>query len=401
MILIDWSGSTLPVKRALPVLFAVMFFVMVGFGIIIPILPFYAEQLGASPTELGFLMAIYSVMQLVFAPMWGRISDRIGRKPVILIGIFGLAISFFLMAIASQLWMLFAARIIGGFLSAANMPTVMAYVADITSEEDRGKGMGIIGASVGLGFILGPAIGGIFSKISLSFPFFIAGLSSLFTFLLVLFVLKESLSPEQRGLATQKRVSIFEQLKGHVAILYFLQLFVSISMAGLEATFAYFVAAKLGMGAVELGYLFMIMGLAGAIVQGGLVGVLTRKFGEGFVIQLGVIVSAIGFGLILLIDSFITAAIFLTIFGVGNGVIRPSISALLTKIAGGNYGSATGLLSSFDSLGRVLGPPLGGFLFSLAITFPYIAGILLSLIAFVLFRYYAVHARKALSKQSL
>src|SRR5690606_19112722 len=161
----------LETKKALPILFAVMFFVMVGFGIIIPVLPFYAETMGASPAELGFLMAVYSLMQLLFAPMWGRISDRIGRKPVILTGIFGLAISFFLMALSTQLWMLFAARIIGGFLSSANMPTVMAYVADITTDEDRGKGMGIIGASVGLGFILGPAIGGIFSKSSLSLPF--------------------------------------------------------------------------------------------------------------------------------------------------------------------------------------------------------------------------------------
>src|SRR5690606_28265978 len=112
----------------------------------------------ASPAELGLLMAVYSLTQLLFAPMWGRVAERIGRKPVMMIGIFGLAISFFMMALSSELWMLFAARIIGGFLSSANMPTVMAYVADVTSEEDRGKGMGIIGASIGLGFILGPAI---------------------------------------------------------------------------------------------------------------------------------------------------------------------------------------------------------------------------------------------------
>ena len=131
----------------------IMFLVMVGFGIIIPVLPFYAEELGASPTELGLLMAVYSLMQFFFAPMWGRISDRYGRKPVILIGIFGLSVSFFLMALSTTVWMLFVARIVGGVLSAANMPTVMAYVADITSEEDRGKGMGIIGAATGLGFI--------------------------------------------------------------------------------------------------------------------------------------------------------------------------------------------------------------------------------------------------------
>lgn len=389
-------------KKALPILFAVMFFVMVGFGIIIPVLPFYAEDMGASPLQLGLLMAVYSFMQLIFAPMWGRISDRIGRKPVMMIGIFGLSLSFFLMALSTQLWMLFAARIIGGFLSSANMPTVMAYVADVTSEEDRGKGMGIIGASIGLGFILGPAIGGIFSENSLNAPFYIAAISSLLTFLLVTFVLKESLSPEQRGLSQhEKRTSIWQNLKGPTSILYFLQLFISLSLSGLEATFAYFAAQRAGLSTVELGYIFMIMGLAGAIVQGGLVGRFTKKYGEGFVIQGGIIVSALGFGLILLVDSFTTAAIFLTIFGIGNGVIRPSVSSLLTKVSTSGHGSTTGLLSSFDSLGRIIGPPLGGALYSLSIGLPYISGIILSIVAFILYRVYISGKAKELSSPSL
>lgn len=374
---------------------------MVGFGIIIPVLPFYAETMGASPAELGFLMAVYSLMQLLFAPMWGRISDRIGRKPVILTGIFGLAISFFLMALSTQLWMLFAARIIGGFLSSANMPTVMAYVADITTDEDRGKGMGIIGASVGLGFILGPAIGGIFSKSSLSLPFFVAGISSFVTFLLVLFLLKESLQPEELGERQRVNISVFKQLTNANGILYFLQFFISMSLAGLEATFAYFVARKIGMGTVELGYLFMIMGFAGALVQGGLVGVLTKKLGEGFVIQIGIIVSAIGFGLILLIQDFLTAAIFLSIFGIGNGVIRPSVSALLTKTSSTGHGSTTGLLSSMDSLGRIIGPPLGGWLFAFSMGLPYIAGIIFSIFAYMLFKFYQINQYRKMQSESM
>lgn len=388
-------------KTALSILFLVMFFVMVGFGIIIPVLPFYAENLGASPAELGWLMAVYSLMQLLFAPMWGRISDRIGRKPVILTGIFGLAISFFLMAISTKLWMLFAARIIGGFLSAANMPTVMAYVADITSEEDRGKGMGIIGAAVGLGFILGPAIGGIFSERSLSFPFFIAGLSSFLTFLFVLFLLKESLPPEQLGQLRQEKVSVFKQLNHANGILYFLQFFISLSLAGLEATFAYYVARKIGLGTVELGYIFMIMGLAGAIVQGGFVGVMTKKLGEPFVIQLGIITSAIGFGLILFINDFLTATIFLSIFGIGNGVIRPSVSSLLTKTSPYGYGSTTGLLSSMDSLGRIAGPPLGGWLFTYSIGLPYISGIVISIVAFMLFKIYQIIQHRKMESDTM
>lgn len=380
----------LDTKKALPILFAVMFFVYVGFGIIIPVIPFYAENLGASPTELGLLMAVYSLMQFLFAPMWGRISDRVGRKPVIMIGIFGLAVSFFLMALSTALWMLFAARIVGGFLSAATMPTVMAYAADITSEEDRGKGMGVIGASIGLGFIFGPAIGGIFSKTDLQMPFYIAGFSSFLTFLLVLFILKESLSKEARHPSGRKRPSLLNAINGPEAVLFFISLFITLSLSGLEATFAYFAAEKAGLGTTELGYIFMIMGLAGAIVQGGLVGKLTKRFGEGFVIQIGIVVSALGFFLILFTKDFLTAAIYLTIFGVGNGVIRPAVSALLTKRAKNGHGSVTGLLSSFDSLGRILGPILGGLLYSIGSGLPYISGIFLSAIAFILYRAYSV-----------
>jgi DHA1 family multidrug resistance protein-like MFS transporter len=371
-------------KTALPILFVVMFLVMVGFGIIIPVLPFYAEQIGASPTQLGFLMAVYSFMQLIFAPMWGRLSDRIGRKPVMMIGIIGLALSFFIQAISTELWMLFAARILGGLLSSANMPTAMAYVADITTEENRSKGMGIIGAAVGLGFVFGPAIGGIFSKINLSMPFYIASGSSFITLILVFLLLKES---SQKN-SSENRTSIWKAFNGTVSSLFFVQLLISLSLSGLEATFAYFAAKRAGLESTQLGYIFMIMGFAGAIVQGGLVGRLTKKYGENAVIQGGIVASAIGFGLILLVHNFPTAALYLTIFGIGNGVIRPSVSSLLTKTSTAGHGSATGLLSSFDSLGRIIGPPLGGWLFSVAIGLPYISGAVLSIAAFLLFQVY-------------
>jgi MFS transporter, DHA1 family, multidrug resistance protein len=368
-----------------------MFLVMVGFGIIIPVLPFYAEQIGASPTQLGLLMAVYSFMQLLFAPIWGRLSDRIGRKPVMMIGITGLALSFLIQAVSTELWMLFVARIIGGLLSSANMPTAMAYVADITTEENRGKGMGIIGAAVGLGFVFGPAIGGIFSKISLSMPFYLASGSSFITLILVFMLLKES--SHKKDASVVGRQSIWRAFNSAVSILFFVQLLISLSLSGLEATFAYFAAKRAGMDSTQLGYVFMIMGLAGAIVQGGLVGRLTKKYGERAVIQVGILVSAIGFGLILLVHSFTTAAIYLTLFGIGNGVIRPSVSSLLTKTSTAGHGSATGLLSSFDSLGRIIGPPLGGWLFSLAIGLPYISGATISVVAFILFQIYRPQAK--------
>ncbi|MCL6573277.1 MAG: MFS transporter [Bacillus sp. (in: Bacteria)] len=370
-------------KSALPILFVVMFLVMVGFGIIIPVLPFYAEEIGANPTELGLLMAVYSLMQLIFAPIWGRVSDRIGRKPVMMIGIAGLTLSFLIQALSTQLWMLFVARIIGGILSSANMPTAMAYVADITTEENRGKGMGIIGAATGLGFVFGPAIGGIFSKFSLSMPFYLASASSFITLILVFLFLKES--AQKKNASTEKKQSFWKEFRGTVSILFYVQLLISLSLSGLEATFAYFAAKKAGMDSIQLGYVFMIMGFASAIVQGGLVCRLTKKYGESAVIQGGIVVSTIGFGLILLVNNFTTAAIFLTIFGIGNGVIRPSVSSLLTKTSTSGHGSSTGLLSSFDSLGRIIGPPLGGWLFSMAIGLPYISGALISIAALILF----------------
>lgn len=373
-------------RRYLPLLFVVMFFVMVGFGIIIPVLPFFAENIGATPTELGWLMAVYSFMQFLFAPMWGNLSDRYGRKPMILIGISGLALSFFLFAMATKLWMLFAARIIGGFLSAATMPTAMAYVADVTTEENRGKGMGMIGAAVGLGFIFGPAIGGIFSATSLTVPFWIAGCLSLLTAVFVFFFLQESLPKEKRSIGQAKRPSLSSALQGPLARLYMLQLIVTFSLAGLEATFAYFAAKRAGLTSKELGYIFMIMGLAGAIVQGGLLGKLIASFGERTVIRGGLFLSALGFFLILFINHFWTAALYLTIFGIGNGVIRPCVSSLLTKYTTGGQGSATGVLSSFDSLGRIGGPAIAGWLFTLKPSLPYVTGILLTFVSFALFQ---------------
>ncbi|MBB5322999.1 multidrug resistance protein [Anoxybacillus tepidamans] len=368
-------------KTYLSLLFAVMFFVMCGFGIIIPVLPFFAEKVGATPTELGLLMAIYSLMQLLFAPIWGRISDRYGRKPILFIGIIGLSLSFFLFAIAKTLPMLFVARIVGGVLSSATMPTAMAYVADVTTPEERGKGMGAIGAAIGLGFIFGPAIGGIFSKTNLHTPFLIAGFLSLATSLLVLLFLKESLAKEERMLGTNERPSLWQILKGPIVFLYILQWFISFSLSGLEATFAYYAAKRAGLHSAELGYIFMIMGLASAFIQGGLIGKLIRSFGEGKVIQGGIVVSAIGFALILLVHNFWTAALYLSIFGVGNGVIRPCLSSLITKQTVGGQGSATGFLSSFDSLGRIIGPPVAGWLFTITIDLPYIFGIILSVFA--------------------
>jgi len=203
--------------------------------------------------------------------------------------------------------------------------------------------------------------------------------------ILVAIVLKESLHYSSANRRVEKRKqSLMDVVRGPFAMLYFLQFFITLSLAGLEATFAYFAAVRAGLDAVQLGYIFMIMGLASAAVQGNM-GKLTKKFGEQQIIQAGIIISAFGFALILFTQNFLTAAIFLAIFGVGNGVIRPSVSSLLTKKSKTGYGSTTGYLSSFDSLGRIIGPVLGGLLYAMAIDLPYISGIIISLIALAVF----------------
>lgn len=383
-------------KKVLPVLFLVVFLVMVGFGIIIPVLPFLAENVGATPTQLGWLMSIYSILQLIFAPIWGKISDKIGRKPVMAIGIFGLAFSFVVMGLSDSLLWLFIARVIGGVLSSANIPTAMAYVADITTPVERSKGMGIIGAATGMGFVFGPAIGGMFSSNNIHLPFFVAAGCSFFTAILVLIVLKESLTKEQRRIEADKPTrSFFAELKTPATWLFILQMIVSLSMAGLEAMYAYYMNDKLGYSSVQLGYIFMVMGVGSAIVQGGLVGRMSKKIGEGKVIQLGIVISAIGFILVLFSSNFITAAIYLTVFGMGNSCIRPAMNSLVTRTATSNFGSMTGLLSSFDSLGRIVGPVFGGWLFEVSVGLPFIVGAILTLCTLVLYPIFIAHMKKS------
>jgi MFS transporter, DHA1 family, multidrug resistance protein len=293
--------------------------------------------------------------------------------------------------------MLFIARIIGGMLSAATIPTAMAYVADVTTPQERGKAMGAIGAATGLGFIFGPAIGGIFSKINLHIPFFISGTLSAVTACLVLLFLKESLTKEKQPATLKTKEPIWHILKGPLLFLYLLQWLITFSLAGLEATFAYYAAKRAELYSSQLGYIFMIMGLASAIVQGGLIGKLIQKFGEGRVIQGGIVVSAVGFALILFVHNFLTAAVFLSIFGIGNGVIRPCVSSLVTKHISSGQGRATGLLSSFDSLGRIIGPPIAGQMFTAMIELPYLAGIVLSCFALILYHVFAKQSQQVSS----
>ena len=370
-------------KSKLLLLFLTLFFVMLGFGIIIPNLAYYAKEIGATTTEIAILMSIYSGMQLLFAPIWGRLSDKHGRKPAILFGLLGNAAALIGFGLAKDYVWLFIARSAAGVASAAVLPSVMAYVADITTSEERGRGMGLMGAAMGLGFILGPAIGGIMG--SHNMPFFVAGGLSLLTFLFALVLLPESL---QKGLTDGKLEDrhewispreIFRQttLKSPLTPLFLVAFFSTFSFAGLEMTFPLFIEDNWDYGEREMGWMFMVMGAIVVPLQGGLLGRLINTFGERRIILIGLLLNALGMLLLLKAYSFVTLTIYLTITGIGNQLIRPTNTSWISKQTQIGQGAAIGIMDAFLSLGRILGPLLGGWLYAKnASPYAVLAGIL-------------------------
>ncbi len=356
---------------------------MLGFGIIIPNLAYYAKDIGATTTEIAILMSIYSGMQLLFAPIWGRLSDKYGRKPAILLGLLGNAAALIGFGLAKDYVWLFTARSAAGIASAAVLPSVMAYVADITTAEERGRGMGLMGAAMGLGFILGPAIGGIMG--SHNMPFFVAGGLSLLTFLFALILLPESL---QKGLTSEtledrhEWVSpreIFRQttLKSPLTPLFLVAFFSTFSFSGLEMTFPLFIEDRWDYGEREMGWMFMVMGAIVVPLQGGVLGTLINKFGERRIVLAGMLLNALGMALLLTAYSFASLTLYLTITGIGNQLIRPTNTSWISKQTQIGQGAAIGIMDAFLSLGRILGPLLGGWLYAKE-AYPYIvlAGIL-------------------------
>ncbi|MDD2421520.1 MAG: MFS transporter [Heliobacteriaceae bacterium] len=363
---------------ATTVLFFTLFLVMVGFGIIIPLLPFLVLHFQGGSLALGFLMAVYSLMQFFVSPFWGRLSDRIGRRPVLLIGLSGYGITFILFGLATELWMLFIIRILSGIVSSATLPTAMAYIADNTAPDDRAKSMGMMGAAMGLGMICGPAIGGWLGHYSFSLPFFVAGGLGLFTLPFAFFFLPESLSQ-----AKQPSRTIVPKLNlaliGHPQFpLFAVAFFGSVAMAGFESTFAIFAADRVNLGPKEMGLAFALFGVLGVVVQAGLIGRLVRQFGDVKLIMAGLAVYTVGFLLLIAAPEMISLVGFATFFCLGGFLLRPCLSTLVTKTAGDRQGASVGIMQSFDSLGRVIGPILGGTIYALNINLPYLFGAVLS-----------------------
>ena len=369
--------------KRLTVLFATMFMVGIGFSIIMLVIPYYAESMGANALQLGLLIALFPFCQFIFAPIWGAYSDRVGRRPLILIGLLGYAITFLLFAFATKLWMLYLIRMTGAILACATMPTAMAYIGDSTSLEKRGSAMGLIGAAMGMGMVFGPAIGGILSGISLAFPFIFAGLLALVNSVSVYFLLPESLPVEKRIIRKIERASLLEGLKTPLAVLFLCICLSSIGESIHQGTFALFAEQKISFTARDIGWAFTAAGIAMALVQGLLVGKLINRFGEEKTAAAGIAVMGMSFGLFLFTYNIPSSIIFMTVYSAGSALIRPSISSAVSKRTLTGQGSAMGILNGYDSLGRSIGPALGGFMLDLGLYLAYYTAIIACLLSFL------------------
>ncbi len=349
-------------KSALTILFLTMFLVMLSLGVILPHLAYYAEELGASATQIGFLISIYSAMKLIFAPMWGRLSDQYGRRPAILIGLVGNAGALVLFGAVRSLPWLFIARGLSGVFSAAILPTVMAYVADVTTEENRGKGMGLMGAAMGLGFIAGPGIGGIIGNHSL--PFFLAGGLSLATFCFALTLLPESLKLTELPDTQEAIISPWSAMNHPLTPLFLVAFFSAFIFAGLETILPLSIKDRLNYGSKELGVMLVIMGTFIALLQGSVLGKLINFCGEFKLIIIGLMLNAVGLALLPWPKTLVMLTLYLSIAGIGNQIIRPTNASWISKQTKFGQGATIGVMDAFLSLGRVVGPPFAGKLYT-------------------------------------
>jgi DHA1 family tetracycline resistance protein-like MFS transporter len=365
-------------RSPLIVIFTTVFIDLVGFGIVIPVLPFYAEGtiFNATPRTVGLLFASYSVMQLIFAPILGGLSDKYGRRPVLFLSIIGTGIGFLILGFANSIWMLFAGRILDG-ITGGNISTAQAYIADITTSENRAKGMGLIGAAFGLGFIFGPAIGGILSRWGIYVPFLFAAGLCFANAVLLYFRLPETITPDHpaknragggRGLQYLMK-SLKQPRLAFVLTIYFLFI---VAFSIMTSTFSFYTMFRFGYDAQHTGYLFAYVGIIAVIIQGGLIGRLVKRFGE---LPL-VIVGALCFAISLFAVPFVgpaaggLAALLLGggVFSMGNSLATPALNSLASKSVGAaEQGVVLGVMQSVASLARAVGPLLQAVLINSAI----------------------------------
>jgi DHA1 family tetracycline resistance protein-like MFS transporter len=347
------------VTRPLLIIFLTIFVNLVGFGIIVPLLPFYAETFGASPLVIGLLFAVFSICQLLAAPVLGDWSDRYGRRPVLIFSLLGTVVSFVMLALAHNITMLFLARIIDG-LSGGNISTARAYVADVTEPKDRARAYGLIGAAFGLGFIFGPALSGMLARVSYTAPIWAAAIITAVATVMAWLWLPETVHRTQAGTAMPFR-SMPAMLRrpglGRMLVIDFVYWF---AFAMFQTTFALFTARRFQFDASQTGYLFSVFGIFGAIVQGGFIRPVVHRFGDKPTFIAGLVCSAVGLVGATLTHSVGAFVVALVPLALGIGFGHPTVASLVSRAARDEeQGRVQGAASAVESLGRTVGPVWG------------------------------------------
>lgn len=363
-------------SSAKKIIFLTVFIDLIGFGIYITLSPFIAKQFQASALEIGWLMSIYSIMQFIFSPFWGRLSDQFGRRPILLLSLLGGSLSYMGMAWAQSLTWLFVCRAFAGVF-AANISTAHAYMADITSEKDRASGMGLIGAAFGIGFIVGPTLGSLFGYIGhklgeappfgIYFPGLMAFVITFLNLIWAYFALPETLNLGERTLVAKEplrwwRGSLGSRTMNRLILVF---LIVNLAMPLMEVMLFPFVADRFGWGLMESGIGFGLVGLMMAFTQGFLVRRMIPLWGERKMLMLGLVAMMIAFAMIPFSFSIYFLAVAMTILAVGSGFVRPALLGMVSLLASEkDQGVVMGSSQSAASLGRIIGPVIGGWLYS-------------------------------------
>ncbi len=395
-------------SKPLLIIFFTVFLDLLGFGIIIPILPYFAERFGASPAVITLLMASYSLMQFLFAPVWGRLSDRIGRRPIILMSLAVSTAGYALLAVADTLPLVFAARILAG-IGNANIPTAQAYIADVTRPEERARGMGLVGMAFGLGFVFGPALGGFLGGIAIPLPAVAAAVLTGLDLILAAIMLPEPAARQvsaagQRGVGANVRAFLIAIERPNVGVILALFFLATFAFAQLESTFSLYIEHRFTLeqpafgppppvlpaigdhstqraAARATGAALFVIGVISALIQGGLIGRLTRRFGEVRLVRTGLVLLALGLALFSWPAKIGSLYPVLILIAAGSGLLGPTLQSLLSRNAAADeQGGTLGIGQSLSSLARVLGPILGGNLFEhVGIGAPYwVAAILMA-----------------------
>lgn len=373
-------------KRTLTLLFFLLVVAMLGFGIVIPLLPFLVETFGGGGMSMGLLMTIFSLMQFLFSSFWGALSDRYGRKPILILGATGNAITMFGFGFASSLGWLYLFRALGGLFSSAVLPVSMAFIADTTDEQERGAGMGLSGAAFGTGMVIGPGLGGLLGGYSIQAPFFLAGALSLLSGLLIWLLLPESLPPERRRSTPVRGPqfrAMFQALSSPIGFLLILAFLHNFALTNFEGIFAYYTEQRYHYPPQTVGMIMMTVGLSSAFVQGVLTGPATRRWGDVRVIKGSLFASIFGFSLMLLARTLPEVILTSSLFIFTNAMLRPGVATLISRRAREGQGIAMGLNNAYMSLGRIFGPLWAGSMLELNLNYPFLSGAAIMLLAFL------------------